>query len=77
MGVVTGIIVYLLIWTVVLFVVIPWRAHPPQVVEKGHASAPAKLYWKQKLWIVSIASAGIWLAFYGFQDLDIVSFRGD
>ena len=75
MGIVSGVIVYILIWSVVLFIVLPWRAQPPKVIEGGHASAPEKLYWKQKLWIISLVSAVLWIAFYGFQQLDILSFR--
>lgn len=53
-----GIIVYVMIWVVVLFLVLPWGVHIPDRVEFGHAdSAPETPYIGLKLLITSVLSA--------------------
>lgn len=53
-----GIIVYVMIWVVVLFLVLPWGVRIPDRVESGHAdSAPETPYIGLKLLITSVLSA--------------------
>lgn len=41
MGLVGGLVAFVIIWTVVLFTVLPWGNRPPDEPEAGHApSAP-------------------------------------
>lgn len=41
MGLVGGVVAFVIIWTVVLFTVLPWGNRPPDEPEVGHApSAP-------------------------------------
>jgi len=49
MGLVSGIVVYILLWWWVFLMTLPFGAKAPDAVETGHAtSAPAKpmLWWK-------------------------------
>ena len=39
MGLISGTLVYVIIWWLVLFMVLPWGNRPPDVVEDGHASS--------------------------------------
>lgn len=66
MGVVGGIIVYLLLWWVTLFAVLPMRvrgvweddADHPEGAERGAPVSP-RLWWKVKR--VTLIAAGLWL----------------
>ena len=69
MGIVTGIIVFVLIWWVVIFAVLPF-GHTRDV--DGTPQAPNL---KRKLLITSIVAVLIWAAIYVLIESDIVSFR--
>lgn len=61
----TGIVVYVMIWVVVLFLVLPWGVRLPDWVEQGHAnSAPENPYIGLKLLVTSVASAFLWVIAY-------------
>ncbi|MDZ4323274.1 MAG: DUF1467 family protein [Alphaproteobacteria bacterium] len=46
----TGLLLYVVIWVVILFMVLPWGVHVPEKIEKGHAtSAPENPYMGIKL----------------------------
>lgn len=61
----TGMVVYVMIWVVVLFLVLPWGVRIPEVIECGHAdSAPENPYIGLKLLITSIISAFLWVIAY-------------
>ncbi|MEE8272334.1 MAG: DUF1467 family protein [Alphaproteobacteria bacterium] len=76
MGPVTGILVYVITWFVVLFAVLPWGAEPPEHPEPGHAeSAPERPRLALKFAVTSVAAAVIWLVVYGLIEADILSFR--
>jgi predicted secreted protein len=69
MGVVGGVIVYLLLWWLTLFAVLPMRvkgvweddADHPRGAEQGAPVNPA-LWWKVKR--VTLIAAGLWLVAY-------------
>ncbi|MBA3813024.1 MAG: DUF1467 family protein [Alphaproteobacteria bacterium] len=61
----TSIVVYVMIWVVVLFMVLPWGVRIPNRVEQGHAdSAPERPYIGLKLLITSVLSAFFWVIAY-------------
>lgn len=61
----TGIIVYVMIWVVVLFLVLPWGVRLPERVEQGHAdSAPEHPYIGLKFLITSVISVLLWVVAY-------------
>lgn len=58
----TGIIVYVMIWVVVLFLVLPWGVRIPTKIEQGHAnSAPETPHIGLKLLMTSALSAFVWI----------------
>lgn len=61
----TGILVYIIVWWLVLFTVLPWGAHPPKQPETGHAdSAPERPRLVLKAIITSVIAAIIWVFIY-------------
>ncbi len=61
MDVFTGVIVYLLIWWVVLFAVLPWGVRTVEEPQAGHApSAPQHPRLLRKLIATSLVSLVIW-----------------
>jgi predicted secreted protein len=51
------ILIYVVMWWLVLFMVLPFRAHPPAKPGKGHASsAPEKAHFAMKCLVTSIIS---------------------
>lgn len=65
MSVLTSIAVYLTIWWVVLFMVLPYKAKADENTQVGSVvSAPAKPLLKLKFLITSLIAAIIWLVVY-------------
>ncbi|MDX2103075.1 MAG: DUF1467 family protein [Alphaproteobacteria bacterium] len=76
MSVVSGIVVFVILWWTVLFAVLPWKARPVAEPVVGHAtSAPEhpRLAWKA-MW-TTIITAVLWLIVYAVVASDMVSFR--
>ena len=60
-----SLIIYVMIWVIVLFLVLPWGVRIPDKVEPGHAtSAPEQPYIGLKLLITSMLSALLWVVAY-------------
>ena len=61
----TGMAVYVMIWVVILFLVLPWGVRMPERIEQGHAdSAPENPHIGLKLLVTSILSALLWVIAY-------------
>jgi len=76
MDIVSGIVVYILLWWWVLFMVLPFGAKAPDEVETGHASsAPEKPLMMVKLAATSVISAGLFVVVYLVISSGIFSFR--
>ena len=72
----TGILVYVMIWWVSFFAVLPWGVRPPENPEPGHAtSAPDKPMLWRKAAITSVIAAVIWAGVYYAIENEIISFR--
>lgn len=76
MGVVSGVVAFVIIWWLVFFTVLPHGNQPSETVEKGHAdSAPAK----PRLWMKIMITTGITVVLFGvfvfIQDQGWISFR--
>lgn len=68
------ILVYAVSWWLVLFMVLPWGAHPPAQPEVGHApSAPANPRLKQKLLITSVLALFVPLIAWSISEARAVS----
>ena len=76
MDIVSGIVVYILLWWWVLFMVLPFGAKAPEQVDIGHASsAPERPRMMLKLAVTTIVSAGLFVIVYLIISSGIFSFR--
>lgn len=65
MGWVTGIILYVLVWWITLFTVLPLWVTPAEPDDPGHAAgAPQSPYLLRKIALTTVVSAVIWMAIY-------------
>ena len=65
MGLVSGIVVYILLWWWVLFMLLPIKASPPENPNIGHAtSAPKNPYIINKFIAATIISCLLWILTY-------------
>jgi predicted secreted protein len=61
----TGLLLYVVIWVVILFMALPWGVRIPDKIEKGHAtSAPENPYIGIKLLVTSLIAALLWVVAY-------------
>ena len=73
---VTGIVVYVLVWWVTLFAVLPLWVTPAEPDDPGHAAgAPKHPRLLLKMAITTVVSALIWLAIYLLVRSPWLSFR--
>jgi predicted secreted protein len=76
MSLVTGIMVYIVTWWIVLFTVLPWGARPPDNPQPGHAtSAPEKPRLLLKFAVTTVIAGIVFAAIYWFINADFISFR--
>ncbi len=75
MTVFTGIIVYLLIWWVMLFAVLPWGIRHSRPEPGNAPSAPENPRILRKFAITSAASALVWLIVFAIIEAEVISFR--
>ncbi len=72
----TTAITFLVIWWLILFMVLPFGAAPPDEVRKGHASsAPAKPRLLLKLLITTILAIGATFAVQWFLQSGLIELR--
>ena len=75
MSVFTGIILYLMIYWVVLFCVLPWGNRKPDILVEGHAgSAPENPRIKQKFLITGLVAAIVWGTIFALIQFDVIDF---
>ena len=73
---VTGAFVYVVIWWVVLFAVLPWGVRTQENPEPGMASsAPVEPRILRKFMITSLVALLVWLVIFGIERSGIISFR--
>ncbi len=76
MGLFTGIAVYLVLWWIVLFTVLPWGVRPPDNPGPGHVpSAPANPRLRQKFVATTLLAGVFWGVVFLLIEIEIVSFR--
>lgn len=72
----TGIIMFLLIWWVALFCVLPWGNTPSASPQTGNStSAPSKPRIKLKFFVTTALSAVIWLIVYYIVEIELIDFH--
>ncbi|HXT78198.1 MAG TPA: DUF1467 family protein [Acetobacteraceae bacterium] len=74
---VTGIVLYVLIWWVALFAVLPVGTHPVENpdAQSGWRGAPARPLLLRKVIATTIVAAIIWVGAYLLITSDYISFR--
>ena len=76
MELVSGIVVYILLWWWVLFMVLPFGARAPETIEQGHAtSAPERPRLVKKMLITSVIAAILWFGVDAIISSGIFTFR--
>ena len=76
MGWLTGIVVYILVWWVTLFAILPLWVTPSEPGELGHAAgAPTRPLLGRKLLLTSFVATMIWLGIYLLVRSPWFSFR--
>ena len=71
----TGILVYVIVWWVVLFMVLPWGVRRVENPDEGHeAGAPANPMILRKALITSGIAAVLWVAFFFALEKDLLPF---
>jgi predicted secreted protein len=77
MGWVTAVVVYILVWWVTLFAILPLWVTPAEPGEMGHAAgAPRQPLLVRKLMLTSAVAAVIWLGIFIITREPWLSFRG-
>jgi predicted secreted protein len=77
MGWVTGIVVYILIWWVALFAILPLRVTPTEPGDTGYGTgAPKRPHLRLKLGLTSAVAAVLWIGVYILIKEPWFSFRG-
>jgi predicted secreted protein len=73
---VTGIAVYVCIWWVVIFAVLPWGIRTAAPNEQGFdAGAPENPRLPMKIAVTTAIASVLWLAFYLIATSDLITFR--
>jgi predicted secreted protein len=69
MGWVSGIVVFLLVWWVMIFTVLPWG------LRRDQDGTPQDPKIKKKLLITTAVSAVVWFVIYLLIESDMISFK--
>ena len=74
---VSGLVLYILIWWVALFAVLPIGTHPNAQPDSasGWRGAPARPRIWMKIGLTTVVAAIVWMAAYALIVSDLVSFR--
>jgi predicted secreted protein len=76
MSIVSGIVVYMIIWWVVIFAVLPWGVNPETSPQPGHdPGAPSRTWLLQKFLITTVISGIIWGIVYKLIIAGALSFH--
>ena len=82
MGLVSGIVVYVILWWLVFFTILPVgvKTHDDEGTshEPGHdRSAPIKPYMWRKVLAASLIAAVVWAGYYWLQGSGLITLRPD
>jgi predicted secreted protein len=73
---VSGVVVYVIVWWLVLFTVLPWGVRIPDEPQPGFAtSAPERPRLWLKVAVTSLIASVIWVVIYLIIDYDLITFR--
>ncbi|MEX0758604.1 MAG: DUF1467 family protein [Tistlia sp.] len=72
-----SVVVYLLVWWLTLFCVLPWGVRPSDSPEPGHEpGAPERPRMWRKILITTALAALVWGVIFLVVDSGLISFRG-
>ena len=75
MSIFTGIILYMMLYWLSIFMVLPWGNQPPEDVQLGNSTgAPANPRLKQKFIITAFVAAAMWLFVFTLIKMDVIDF---
>ncbi len=76
-GFVTGIVVFLIVWWMVFFMILPLRVQSQQesgeVVPGSDSGAPSDPRLKWKMWVTTLITCGLWLVYFGLFEFELIS----
>jgi predicted secreted protein len=73
---VSGVVLYVILWCIVLFAVLPWGVRPAEPSDPGYAAgAPANPQLPKKALWTTVITAAIWLVIFLVIEADVISFR--
>lgn len=73
----TGIAVYICIWWIVIFAVLPWGVQTAQPNQEGFdPGAPENPRLLLKAAITTVIATVLWVIFYFIAASDLITFRG-
>ena len=76
MGLISGVVVFVILWWTVLFTVLPWGNRAPAEPEQGHApSAPKNPRLLRKFAITTGITVVLWLVIFAVIESGLISFR--
>lgn len=76
MGWFTGAVVFIVVWFLVLFTVLPWGVKIPDDPEPGHApSAPINPRIELKMAVTTAIAVAVWIFIYLLVESGAISFR--
>ena len=75
MGPISGTVVYLIVWWVVIFAVLPFGMKQPESPDGTSGGAPQFPNIRRKFIITTLISAVIWVIIYILIDIKFVDFR--
>lgn len=77
MGIISGIVVFLMVWWVTLFAVLPWGIRKNEEFQVGNvASAPDKPLLFKKFLATTLITCIIWVIIYALISYNVVDFYG-
>ncbi len=72
----SGILVFVVLWWLVIFAVLPWGVRIPEKAARGHAdSAPVQPMLLRKVLATTAITAVLWVVVYLIVTSDLISFR--
>lgn len=76
MDIMSGIVVYVTVWWITLFTLLPFGAHTVNAPERGHDhGAPQKSYLKIKFIITTVITTILWFVIEYLISINFIDFR--
>lgn len=74
-GFVTGIVVFLIVWWMIFFMILPLRVQSQQeagaIVPGSDSGAPDDPRLKWKMWVTTLITCGVWLVYFVLFEFEL------